>query len=264
MDCGAESSSGTGNFLSRLWDCFHENLEIVAGSYWGLSARDERVQDQAHWCGVLRWPRERWTAYGDFHVGYALDLLDRFAGPDFTADLKQKTALEWGCGGGANVRCLCNAFARVYGLDISADTLDACGRQMRNHGLSNFIPVLIPAEEPRAVLRTAPSGSVDFILSIAVFQHFPSKPYTRRVLKAMEALLKKNGLALIQVRYFDGSEKYRQKDGDYAKNVITMTSFTFDEFSQHLRQAGLKLLHSEKDIEREGLCHEYYFIRKEA
>ena len=82
--------------------------------------------------------------------------------------------------------------------------------------------------------------------------------------KAMEALLKKNGLALIQVRYFDGSEKYRQKDGDYAKNVITMTSFTFQEFSMHLRQAGLKLLHSEKDIEREGLCHEYYFVGQGA
>jgi len=258
----AESTTKGGKILSRMREYFREDPETVAGSYWRLSARDERVRDQSHWCGVLRWPRERWMAYGDFYVAYALDLLDRFAGRAFIEDLGRKTALEWGCGGGANVRCLCNAFAHVYGLDISEDTLDACEGQMKKYDLSNFTRVMIPAGEPRAVFGTVSPGSVDFILSIAVFQHFPSKAYTQRVLQAMEALLKENGRALIQVRYFDGSEKYRQKDGDYAKNVITMTSFIFEEFRRQLRQAGLKLLHSEKDIEGEGLCHEYYFVGK--
>jgi len=78
----------------------------------------------------------------------------------------------------------------------------------------------------------------------------------------MEKLLKKDGLALIQIRYFDGSEKYRQKDSDYAKNVITMTSFTFGEFSEQLQQTRLTLLHSEKDIKPDELCHEYYLVKK--
>jgi hypothetical protein len=258
----AESTAKGGNILSRMREYLREDPVAVAGYYWRLTARDERIRDQAHWCGVMRWPVERWTAYGDFYVAYALDLLGRFAGRAFVEDLGRKTALEWGCGGGANIRCLCKAFVRVYGLDISAATLNACERQMKKCNLSNFTGVLIPSEEPRAVLATVPPGTVDFILSIAVFQHFPSKDYTQRVLQAMEALLQENGLALIQVRYFDGSEKYRQKDGDYAKNVITMTSFIFEEFRRQLRQAGLKLLHSEKDIEGEGLCHEYYFVGK--
>ena len=261
---GGESTAGMRKIFSRVRGYFCADPEKAAGSYWGLSARDERIQDQAHWCGVMRWPRERWMEYGDFYVDYALGLLERFSGRTYADSLGRMRALEWGCGGGANVRCLCRAFARVYGLDISADTLDACARQMKNCGLSNFTPVIIPVEDPLAVLRSVPPASVDFILSIAVFQHFPSKAYAQRVLHAFKALLKEDGRALIQVRYFDGSEKYRQKDGDYAKNVITMTSFTFQEFSMHLRQAGLKLLHSEKDIEREGLCHEYYFVGQGA
>jgi len=250
------------DLFRRVKQHLHEDPESVAGSYWQLSAQDARIQDQAHWCGVMRWPRERWMAYGDFYVSRALHLIDRFAGPSFFSHREEETALEWGCGGGANIRCLCKAFSRVYGLDISEETLNACERQMKEIGLKNFQRIFIPAPRPETVLQSRTAASIDFILSIAVFQHFPSKEYAQRVLQVMEKLLKKDGMAWIQVRYFDGSEKYRQKDSDYAKNVITMTSFTFAEFSEHLQRANLKLLHTEKDIEKEGLCHEYYFVRK--
>ena len=46
---------------------------------------------------------------------------------------------------------------------------------------------------------------------------------------------------LVQVRYFDGSEKLRQKESDYAKNVIYMTSFTTAEFSALLAETGFVL-----------------------
>jgi SAM-dependent methyltransferase len=241
----------------------HEaDLVAASGSYWQLCGRDDRIQDQSHWCGAMRWQQDRWLAYGDFYFSYALRLLNEFAGTAFVDGLDKKTAMEWGCGGGANMRCLCRVFSQVYGTDIAQDTLDACKRQLTKLGFANFSPLYFPVDAPEAVLQQATSGSLDFLLSVAVFQHFPSKVYTLRVLQVMEKLLKSGGFALIQVRYFDGSEKYRQKDSDYAKNVITMTSFTFDEFTGQLQQAGLTLLHSEKDIEQDELHHEYYFIRK--
>ena len=250
------------NLFTGIKSTDSADLESCAGQYWQLSGWDERIQDQAHWCDVMRWPRERWIEYGDFYFAYVVRLLKQFAGAAFVNDLGRKTTLEWGCGGGANIRCLGKAFSHVYGVDISEETLNECGRQMEKCGLSNFSKVKFPAQSPEMVLKKIPAESVDFILSIAVFQHFPSKAYTRRVLHVMEKLLKKDGLALIQVRYFDGSEKYRQKDSDYAKNVITMTSFTFGEFSEQLQQARLTLLHSEKDIEPDELCHEYYLVKK--
>ncbi|MCX5858248.1 MAG: methyltransferase domain-containing protein [Deltaproteobacteria bacterium] len=248
--------------LSGCEPASEPDLVAAAGSYWQLSGRDDRIQDQSHWCGAMRWQRDRWFAHGDVYFSYALRLLNEFAGAAFVDSLDRKTAMEWGCGGGANMRCLCQSFSQVYGVDIAPDSLDACKRQLTKLGFANFSPLYFPVEAPEAVLQQATAGSLDFLLSIAVFQHFPSKVYTLRVLQVMEKLLMSGGFALIQVRYSDGSEKYRQKNSDYAKNVITMTSFTFDEFAGQVQQAGLTLLHSEKDIEQDDLHHEYYFIRK--
>jgi len=238
------------------------DLEKDAGSYWNLSDSEERVQDQSHWCGVMRWNRERWIEYGDFHLRLILTNLEVFAGPDYARRLAEKTALEWGCGGGSIVRPLCREFSRVYGADISAASLEECGRQMKALGLSNFWPVLFNAGDPESVLQSIPPGSVDVAASAGVFQHFPSKPYTRRVVRIMEELVKPGGFALIQIRYFDGSEKLRQKEGDYAQNVIYMTSFTPEEFLPLLGDAGFTFLQRTRDPDGGEDRHDYYFVQK--
>jgi len=74
--------------------------------------------------------------------------------------------------------------------------------------------------------------------------------------------MRKGACGFVQVRYFDGSEKFRQKESDYAKNVITMTSFTTEEFSALLAETGFTLLASERDLDGRKDCHEYYFFRK--
>ena len=66
----------------------------------------------------------------------------------------------------------------------------------------------------------------------------------------------------MQVRYFDGSEKLRQKEGDYAKNTIYMTSLTTDEFSALLAETGFTFLGSLRDFDGQKENHEYYFFRK--
>ena len=98
--------------------------------------------------------------------------------------------------------------------------------------------------------------TVDFFFSVAVFQHFPSKAYTKDVLEAAAGFIRKGGHALVQVRYFDGSEKLRQKEGDYAKNVIYMTSFTTGEFSALLAEAGFALLGSKQGLDDPEDCHD--------
>jgi hypothetical protein len=56
----------------------------------------------------------------------------------------------------------------------------------------------------------------------------------------------------------------RQKEGDYAKNVIYMMSFTTDEFSALLAETGFTLLGSMRDLDSPEDCHEYYFFRRSA
>jgi 2-polyprenyl-3-methyl-5-hydroxy-6-metoxy-1,4-benzoquinol methylase len=237
-------------------------LDKEAGQYWNLSRYDERIQDQSHWCGSARWDRGRWLEYGEFHEGLVLSYLRRFSGPEYFGNLRGRTALDWGCGGGANTRTLCLHFGSVIGVDISEPTTAECGRQMRSLGVQNFRGIFFDAHRPEALLKPVGREAVDFFFSVAVFQHFPSKSYTLRVLGVMEELMKPGAFGLIQVRYFDGSEKLQQKEDDYARNVIYMTSFTTDEFTHQLNASGFTLLFSERDLDRPEDRHEYFFFRK--
>jgi methylase of polypeptide subunit release factors len=238
------------------------SLEKDAGLYWNLSRHDERVQDQSHWAGSARWPREKWLEYGECNFGLVEDFFRQLAPSAVAGGFASKAALDWGCGGGANMSALCRRFCRVIGVDISQPTLDECARQLSRGGLSNFATVFADAASPRQVLDRIGRGAVDFFFSVAVFQHFPSKAYTKDILAVAAGLLREGGHGLVQVRYSDGSEKLRQKEGDYAKNVIYMTSFTTEEFSALLAETGFTLLASERDLDGPKDNHEYYFFRK--
>jgi hypothetical protein len=120
----------------------------------------------------------------------------------------------------------------------------------------------VEAACPRQVLGSVGRNAVDLFFSVAVFQHFPSKAYTREVLEIAADLMREGGHGFVQVRYDDGSEKLKQKDGDYAKNVIYMTSFTTEEFSALLAGTGFTLLGSMRDLDGPEESHEYYFFRR--
>lgn len=252
-----------GKYIERLRRIRNgQDLERDAGSYWSLSDTEERVRDQSHWRGAMRWSLERWHSHGDFYMDLILKYLERYAGAGSIGELPQRTALEWGCGGGSVVRSLCSRFAFVYGTEISEASLAECARQMRSLGFANFQGIHFPSHRPESALGLLREESVDFFVSVNVFQHFPSKLYAERVLRVMGRLARPGAYALLQVRYFDGSEKLRQKENDYAGNVIYMTSFTAEEFFPLLGAAGFDLLGSERDIEGDSDCHDYYFARK--
>ena len=259
-------------FFRKIRGGKQPDLDRDAGRYWSMSDSNERIRDQSHWYGEGRWEKERWLAYGDFFFDLAGKGLRQASGPDWRAGLKAKTALDWGCGGGAIARTLCAHFASVYGVDISAATLYECRKRMadlaapetdeRRAATGDFTAFHFPSEHPEAVLELISPATVDFIVSVGVFKHFPSQAYTLKVLQVMERLLKKEGFLFIQIRYFDGAEKYRPKEGDYARNVITMTSFTADVFAGQLAAAGLTILRRERDVDGEDEKHEYYFLGK--
>jgi len=250
------------NALNSFGQRLKENIERDNGLYWKMSESDDRIQDQSHWCGSRRWGKKRWFDYGDFHCRLILQNLQSYAGPEYLATIRERKALEWGCGGGANIRPLCQNFRSVYGVDVSPATLDSCALQMRQFDMRNFVPIYFSSEYPESVIHDIESETIDFVLSVAVFQHFPSKDYSLRVLNVIERLLKKDGFALIQTRYFDGSDKLRQKNHDYARNVVYMTSFTSEEFASQVLGAGLRTIFSKKDVDNSCDCHEYFFVTK--
>ncbi len=266
-----------------------------AGLYWARSSGEDVVRDLSHWRGQGRWAEREWLELGEFHMGLVGRLADASrsetgtsgqpgdadAGIDrvsqsgstegfeeFIAALPSRNALEWGPGGGANSRLLCASLDRVYGVDISEANIEECVAQMEAFGFKNFVPVLIDSSQPEQVDGKVPEDSLGFILSTAVFQHFPSRQYSLDVLKIMGRLLAPGGYAFIQVRYDDGSDQLKQKTENYFDNVIFMTSFGAGEFAAQAAYAGLTVVASERDLDREPngkIAHyEYFLFRNQA
>lgn len=235
-------------------------LEKDIALYWGSSDKSEMIQSHSHWRGIGEWGEEKWIKAGEYHWKMVENYLLEYD-PDFLKEISQYQALEWGQGGGANMRLLCTYFDQAWGVDISAQNLDECEKQMKALNLNNFNKVLFDSENPELVQKHIPPKSLGFILCTAVFQHFPSIEYGKKVLKVMKSLMQDRAYALIQIRFDDGSAETRPNEKQYFKNVLTFTSHPKGEFEKQLEEIGLKSIVQEVDARFPKARYEYHFIK---
>ena len=212
-------------------------LAEEAGRYWRQSEVRPWVRDMSHWRGQGRWADDAlWQSVGARHLGYYRQLR-ALSGREKPI----QSMLEWGPGGGANAVVFAREVSRFIGVDISAANLQECGRQLSAIAFGQFQPVEIDANVPEQCLQSI-AEPVDFVLCTAVFQHFPSESYGQRVMRIFHQALAHDGIAVVQTRFDDGSETLRCKDSDYAKNVVTFTSYRVEEFWTVAEQAGFEPL----------------------
>jgi len=225
-----------------------------AARYWSRSGDSPKVRDLSHWRGSGRWSEEEWLAVGARHYDLFRDLC-RAAKipPDAVTSM-----VEWGPGGGANAVRFAEDVPALYGVDISSPNLDECSAQLRGIDYRGFTPVLVPADRPEDCLDEI-DGPVDLFLSTAVFQHFPSKEYGRRVLRVAHELLGEGGVALVQTRYDSGRLDFRPKKRAYRFNAATYTSYGIDEFWELCLATGLTPLSLQLEPDTN---YAYYFLVK--
>ena len=225
-----------------------------AARLWQSSATHGGVQDLSHWRGKGRWAQgESWMSIGKPHVALYQHLRSLATAPGPLMRM-----LEWGPGGGANAVHFGPHVERYYGVDISPANLDECGRQLQACGLDHFRSIPIHVDQPESVLAQL-AEPVDFFLCTAVFQHFPSKGYGQRVTRIAADALCDGGMALIQIRYDDGSDALRSKDSDYFTNFITFTSYAVEEYWQVAVQAGFTPL---AVVLRPETRYAYYLLQR--
>lgn len=229
-------------------------LASDAGRYWSQSSAVPWIQDLSHWRGRGRWTDDQtWRSMGERHFGMFEDLCLRARQPR-----PIRAMLEWGPGGGANAVAFAREVKAFYGVDICPANLAECGRQLSSAKFDGWHPVEIDAAHPAACLE-ALATPIDFFLSTAVFQHVPGKTYGVEVVRIAHELLASPGIALIHIRYDDGSETLRPKQGDYAKNAITFTSYRIEEFWQIAGDAGFEVL---SVVLSPADCYASYWLRK--
>jgi hypothetical protein len=224
----------------EVWD--HE-IDSSAGS-----------KEGSHWLGHGDWDDETWLGYGKLHLGMMEDAM-KLAG----RHMPIKTAMEWGSGGGANSSAFSAVVEKYFGVDISSSNLEECVRQNSADGRGNFIPIHVPAESPEAVdqlVRETGVQSIDFFLSTAVYQHLPGRKYAARVTKTAMNLLADDGLAIINIRYWDLPRQNRNWRRSYQDNAHEFNKYTVYEFEREMATAGLEIL----EVRMRPLTHHAYFV----
>ncbi len=242
--------------LNLLVPYFSEDISLESDTYWNKSKEDHQIRDYSHWRGVGRWgTNEKWSKIGRTHYRFFEDLCELTK----TSRQRTKTMVEWGPGGGSNATIFSKKFSIIFGIDISEPNLQECSKQLRNIDFDGFHPILIKTKNPESSRDRIPNN-VDFFLSTAVFQHFPSKAYGIRILKLAYSILRNKGIALVQIRYDNGRKKYKPKKHNYKKNVITFTSYKIEEFWDICNQVGLTPIYIHLDP---SINYAYFFLQKE-
>lgn len=122
----------------------------------------------------------------------------------------------------------------------------------------DFVPILIDAHKPNDAVGLVNEG-VDFFLSTAVFQHFPSKEYGITVTRLAYSMVKAHGIAIIQTRYDDGSAELRSKRRDYLSNAVAFTSYSIPEYWDIACNSGFEPLGVILSLKP---CYAYYLLKK--
>jgi SAM-dependent methyltransferase len=214
-----------------------EVLAAEVGRYWSRSSSTPWIRDLSHWRGQGRWSDDStWRAIGERHFDSFEKLCAMVQRPR-----PIRSMVEWGPGGGSNAVAFAREVTEFYGVDISEANLAECGQQLSRMDFAGWRPLKIDAGDPRGCLN-AIKVPLDFFLSTAVFQHFPGKAYGAEVMRIAHRLLAPAGIALISIRYDDGSEALRPKDRDYATNAVTFTSYGVEEFAEIARKIGFEVL----------------------
>ncbi|MFH0777525.1 MAG: class I SAM-dependent methyltransferase [Candidatus Eisenbacteria bacterium] len=157
--------------MKRFWDSkARENATYYVSSY--------RPYDDQNWEEFWKW--------GDI-------LAERFLVESEIPFSGRETVLEIGCGIGRMTRCLARQFARVHGLDVSAEMISRAQENLRE--LKN---VSLHAGDGRA-LGLFSDASFDFIFSYITFQHIPSVSIVEEYIREAGRVLRPGGHFYFQV-----------------------------------------------------------------
>lgn len=223
--------------LTRLGlDHPESRLDRDSQSYWNSTQKDGSWKSNSHWRdGSAFADGDTWLAVGEEHLA----LFDRFARA-VQYDKPLGRVVEWGCGGGANAVHFAPRSQEFVGVDVTADTLSECERQVRTVCDTPFTPVLAEVADPESAALRVPRPC-DLFLCFYVFELVPTPEYGLRLLRIAWELLADDGLAVVQIKYRTDSWRTRSRRRRYGSSTnASMTTYRIDEFWTAATQCGLR------------------------
>ncbi len=195
-----------------------ENSLIEQSSQFWDRTNDSSFASNSHWCGEDAISESAWLELGKQHVV----LFERFLrSKEWGVPLGR--VVEWGCGGGANAIHFAKLADEFIGVEVSQASLLQCERVLREAGLKNFHPVLVPLANPEEALARI-SKPCDFFLCTYVFELVPSPEYGRRLIALAFQMLRPGGCAMIQIKYSTSDVRTKSRAWGYRFHAANMTT----------------------------------------
>lgn len=213
-----------------------ERLARDAREYWQGSSGADGWRNNSHFRdGSVFAADVSWESVGQDHWA----LFERLARTT-AFDGRIGTAVEWGCGGGANAIAFAPHCEKAFiGVDIAQDTIDECAKQAAAATDVSFTGVLADLERPETA--AAEIGSCDLFLSLYVLELVPSPEYGLRLMRIARDLLDSGGLAFVQIKYDTGHWRTASRRRGYRGSVAaSMTTYPIDGFWQQMTEIGLR------------------------
>jgi len=209
------------------------HLTRDASQYWS-GRRDNRLLNDSHWRNGSKFEATAlWTGMGREHLELFQRLRRTAAEP---APLKR--IVDWGCGGGANAVSFAPLAQEFIGVDIVAETVDECGRQVALACSTPFSKVVADIADPEETARKIPRPC-DLFLCLYVLELVPTQAYGLRLMRIAYDLLAPGAQAFVQIKYATGSWRTRPRQRNYRSSVAGVT-YRIDEFWTAMAGIGFR------------------------
>jgi SAM-dependent methyltransferase len=194
-----------------------------ASRYWS-GRRDDRLQNDSHWRAGSKFDDSGlWTAMGAEHLQLFQRLRRTVAEP---APLNR--IVDWGCGGGANAVAFAPLAQQIIGVDIAADSVEECARQVALASSTPFVKVVADIARPEGTARDIPRPC-DLFLCLYVLELVPTQAYGLRLMRIAYNLLGPGGQVFVQIKYATGSWRTRPRRRGY-RSAVAGNTYRIEEF----------------------------------
>lgn len=204
-----------------------------ASQYWSGTPDDRLLNDSHCREGTKFEDTALWTAMGQEHLQLFQRLRRTAVEP---APLKR--IVDWGCGGGANAVCFAPLAQEFIGVDIVAETVDECARQVALACSTPFVKVVADIARPEEAAREIPRPC-DLFLCMYVIELVPTQAYGLRLMRIAYDLLAPGAQAFVQIKYATGSWRTRSRRRSYRSSVAGVT-YRIDEFWTAMADIGFR------------------------
>jgi len=207
-------------------------LERDAARYWEHGAGDP-WRNNSHWRGGSQFDGTGlWEKAGQEHLDLYQRLRQAAAGNPAPVD----RVVDWGCGGGANAVAFAPLASEIIGVDVSADSVQECARQVG--GAAEFTGVVASVSRPEQAAATI-ARPVSLFLCLYVLELVPSKEYGLRLMRIAYDLLTPGGQAFVQIKYSAGSWRTSSRRRSYRRDLAGV-AYRVDEFWTAMTRIGFQ------------------------